>query len=104
MEIIRINTYTDDRFSREALLQHGCFLADNTPYEIKIISDYEAVIWGQNRDVYPEVIEEFRFGLFLPMYWLTTTAPPEARAVNRKRKIVLKELTRETPETAASPA
>lgn len=61
MEIIRINTYTDDRFSREALLQHGCFLADNTPYEIKIISDYEAVIWGQNRDVYPEVIEEFRF-------------------------------------------
>lgn len=61
MEIIRLNSYRDDRFSQEALLQHGCFLADENPYEIKIISDYEAVICGRNRDVYPEIIEEFRF-------------------------------------------
>ena len=61
MEIKRINTYTDDRFSQRILLQHGCFLVDEAPYEIEIISDYEAVIRGKNADVYPEVIEEFRF-------------------------------------------
>ena len=61
MEIKRINTYTDDRFSQRVLLQHGCFLVDEDPYEIEIISDYEAVIRGKNADVYPEMIEEFRF-------------------------------------------
>ena len=40
----------------------------------------------------------------LPMYWLTITAPPEARAVNRKMKKVFSMFTRDTPETAASPA
>ena len=39
----------------------------------------------------------------LPMYWLMTTAPPEARAVNRLMKMVLKALTSDTPDTAASP-
>ena len=61
MEIKRINTYTDDRFSQRVLLQHGCFLVDEDPYEIEIISDFEAVIRGRNAGVYPEVIEEFRF-------------------------------------------
>ena len=40
----------------------------------------------------------------LPIYWLTTTAPPAASAENRKRKTVLNILTRDTPDTAASPA
>lgn len=61
MEIKRINTYTDDRFSQRVLLQHGCFLVDEAPYEIEIISDFEAVSRGKNADVYLEVIEEFRF-------------------------------------------
>lgn len=61
MEIKRINTYTDACFSQKVLLQHGCFLVDEAPYEIEIISDFEAVIRGKNADVYPEVIEEFRF-------------------------------------------
>lgn len=61
MEIKRINTYTDDRFSQKVLLQHGCFLVDEAPYEIEIISDFEAVSRGKNADVYLEVIEEFRF-------------------------------------------
>ena len=34
---------------------------------------------------------------FLPIYRLVTTAPPAARAVNRLRKMVLKEFTRNTP-------
>lgn len=37
-----------------------------------------------------------------PIYWLMITAPPAASATNRFRKMVLKELTKETPETAAS--
>lgn len=44
------------------------------------------------------------FRSLLPIYWLTTTAPPEARAVNRKMKKVFSMFTRETPDTAASPA
>ena len=40
----------------------------------------------------------------LPIYWLTTTAPPAARAENRKINTVLNIFTRETPDTAASPA
>lgn len=61
MEIKRINTYTDPRFSQSALNQHGCFLADNQPYEIVISSDREAVIHGENAAVFPDIIEEFRF-------------------------------------------
>lgn len=61
MEIKRINSYKDERFSEKILLQHGCFLVDEAPYEVEIISDFEAVIRGQNAEAYPEVLEEFRF-------------------------------------------
>ena len=61
MEIKRINLYDDNRFSQTVLHQHGCFLADGKPYEVEIISDYEAVISGEDQTVYSEIIEEFRF-------------------------------------------
>ena len=61
MEIKRINSYDDNRFSQTVLNQHGCFLADGMPYEVEIISDYEAVISGVDQAVYAEIIEEFRF-------------------------------------------
>lgn len=61
MEIKRINTYEDARFSEKALYQHGCFLADGKPYEIEIISDSKAVVRGEDAAVYPQVIEKFRF-------------------------------------------
>lgn len=61
MEIIRINSYTDERFSKNVLLQHGCFLADDVPYEVEILSDSEAIIRGENNGLYPEIVEEFRF-------------------------------------------
>ena len=61
MEITRINTYEDNRFSQKALLQHGCFLLDGNPYEVEIISVYEAVIRGENQAAYAEIIEELRF-------------------------------------------
>ena len=61
MEIKRINSYHDSRFSQKVLLQHGCFLVEEMPYEVEIISDFEAVIRGENAEAYPEVIEEFRF-------------------------------------------
>ena len=61
MEITRINTYEDNRFSTKALLQHGCFLVDGEPYEVEIISEYEAIISGADQAVYTEIIEEFRF-------------------------------------------
>lgn len=61
MNITRINTYDDHRFSQEALNQHGCYLADgDAPIEIKIISQSEAIIIGDGT-YFDEVIDEFRF-------------------------------------------
>ena len=77
MEIKRINTYEDDRFSEKVLLQHGCFLVDGKPYEVQIISDYEAIICGTDEAVYTEVIEEFRF-----------YTPHITRFYNREKQLV----------------
>lgn len=60
-EITRVNSYSDSRFSQRVLHQHGCFLVEDVPYEIEIASDFEAVIRGANRSLYPEIIDEFRF-------------------------------------------
>lgn len=61
MNITRINTYDDHRFSQEALNQHGCYLAcGDVPIEIKIISQSEAIIIG-DETYFDEVIDEFRF-------------------------------------------
>ena len=77
MEIQRMNTYEDNRFSQTVLHQHGCFLADGRPYEVEIISDYEASIHGENPTAYTAVMEEFR------LY-----APHITRFYNRNGKIV----------------
>ncbi len=61
MEIIRVDSYTDNRFSQKVLYQHGCFLVEKIPYEVEIFSDFEAVVRGKNKDIYPQIIEEFRF-------------------------------------------
>lgn len=61
MNIKRVDTYDDNRFSKEVLLQHGAFLVDGLPYEVEIISESEAVVRGSNPAYFPEVIEEFRF-------------------------------------------
>lgn len=61
MDIQRINTYQDDRFSQKVLKQHGCFLVDDVPYEIEIISDFEAIVHGDNPLAYLALIEEFHF-------------------------------------------
>ena len=61
MDIRRINSYTDLRFSQKVLNQHGCFLVNGEPYEIEIISDYEAIVRGKDSTVYPAIIEEFLF-------------------------------------------
>ena len=61
MNIKRINTYDDKRFSQKVLNQHGCFLVEEEPYEIEIISDFEAIVRGKVSAVYPAVIEDFLF-------------------------------------------
>lgn len=61
MEIRRIDSYQDARFSEKILLQHGCFFVDEVPYEVEILSDFEAIIRGENEAMYTEVIEAFRF-------------------------------------------
>lgn len=61
MTITRIDTYQDNRFSQNVLYQHGCFLVDEVPYEVEIISDSEAVIRGADPAVYAAIIDDFRF-------------------------------------------
>ena len=61
MEIKRIDSYTDDRFSKEVLFEHGAYLVDGEPYELKIINTCEAIVRGKDPAAYSELIEEFRF-------------------------------------------
>ena len=60
MEITRVNTYQDGRFSEKVLRQHGAFLVNGKPCEVEIISGTEAVIRGAAQ-YQKAVIEEFRF-------------------------------------------
>lgn len=61
MKIQRIDSYTDHRFSPEVLRQHGAFLADDRPFSVQILSNFEAVISGETPEYFLHVIEEFRF-------------------------------------------
>ena len=77
MNLKRIDSYEDRRFSEAALKQHGCFLVDNVPYEIEIISNSEAIVRGADSSVFSEIIDEFRF-----------YAPHISRFYNQKQDIV----------------
>lgn len=77
MTITRIDTYQDNRFSQNVLCQHGCFLVDDVPYEVEIISDSEAVVRGADPDIYGAVIDDFRF-----------YTPHITRFYDRNRRIV----------------
>lgn len=63
MDIQRIDSYTDSRFPREVLYQHGAFLVDGRPWAFRVISDYEAVVSGEGLDAasLAEAAEDFRF-------------------------------------------
>ena len=62
MEIERINTYTDDRFSQDILLGHGGFLVDGyRPCSFKIRDDCSATVFFDDYSNITQVIEEFRF-------------------------------------------
>lgn len=61
IQIKRIDSYADDRFSKQVLCQHGAFVVnDSLLYEVEIISKNEAIIRG-NEKFYGEVIDKFRF-------------------------------------------
>ncbi len=61
MAITRINTYSDSRFSPETLRQHGCFLVDGTPCEVRIVAADTAVVTGCPEKHLAALIEAFRF-------------------------------------------
>ena len=62
LDIERINSYEDNRFSEKVLKQHGAFVVNGVFfYEVLIIGTSEAVITGENRKYYKAVIEYFRF-------------------------------------------
>lgn len=85
MNIQRINTYHDNRFSQKVLNQHGCFLVEGEPYEVEIISSFEAVIRGKGSTIYPELIEEFMF--FTPH--ITTFYDGERKVVKEYPRVEL---------------
>lgn len=61
MDISRVNTYDDPRFSPAALRQHGCYLVDGQPAEVFILSADTARITGAADAALPELAEAFRF-------------------------------------------
>jgi hypothetical protein len=61
LDITRINTYDDKRFSQTVLNQHGAYIIADEPYEIEIVSKDTALVRGKNPSVYDELIEEFRY-------------------------------------------
>lgn len=61
MDIIRVDSYYDNRFSQKILNQKGCFLLDNEFFEVEIISRREAVIRGSDKEKYKYVIERFMY-------------------------------------------
>jgi len=62
VDIQRINTYKDERFSEHILKQHGAYIInDNIPCEIEILNQKEAIIYGNVEKYYDSLIEEFRF-------------------------------------------
>ena len=61
MEIRRVDEYSDERFSKKVLLQHGAYLIDDEPYEIEIVNNDSAVVRGKDPDHFHELIEYFRF-------------------------------------------
>lgn len=61
MTITRINAYGDPRFSPEALRQHGCFLVDGHPCEVRIIAKDTAIITGCPAQRISALIGAFRF-------------------------------------------
>lgn len=61
LEITRINSYDDKRFSQIVLNQHGAYLVDDEPCEIEIVSKDTALVSGKNPSVHEELIEEFRY-------------------------------------------
>ena len=61
MDIQRIDNYTDSRFSKTVLQQHGAYLIGGEPYEIEITGPSEAVVRGTDPAVFAALIETFRF-------------------------------------------
>ena len=61
MPIERINAYDDPRFSPDCLRQHGCYLVDGVPCEVRILSADTAAITGCPQASLPDVIDAFRF-------------------------------------------
>lgn len=61
MNIKRIDSYIDGRFSKTVLNQHGAYLIDGEPYQVEITDPSSAVVYGNDPAVYKTLIEEFRF-------------------------------------------
>ena len=62
ISVERINSYEDKRFSENILLQHGAFVVnEDFLYEIKIVDNDSAIVYGDNIKYFEEVIEEFHF-------------------------------------------
>lgn len=52
MNIKRIDNYTDNRFSKAVLNQHGAYLVDDEPYQAEIADSSSAVIYGKDSAIY----------------------------------------------------
>ena len=61
MDITRIDSYYDNRFSQNVLNQHGAYVIEDEPYEIEIISKDSAVIRGKSHHYTPSLSNSSAF-------------------------------------------
>jgi len=63
MKIQRLDGYSDPRFPREVLCQHGAFLVDGAPWSFRIVSDCGAAVHAckMPEEAFQAAVEEFRF-------------------------------------------
>ncbi len=62
IKITRVNVYSDSRFNKKVLNQHGAFTVnDKYLYEVEIFNENSARISGSKKKYYKDLIKEFRF-------------------------------------------
>lgn len=60
MEMERIHSYCDPRFSQRVSNQHGCFLVEGQPCEVEIVSATDAVVRHCPKAAHRDLIALFR--------------------------------------------
>lgn len=60
-KVVRINNYQDNRFKKNILRRKLAYEINNDIAYFDIISNYEAIVYTNNKDYYKDLINKFRY-------------------------------------------